>query len=260
VVDGLVGDQLYDRIGVGYAATRGEDPRIASAIDAALGDARTVLNVGAGVGSYEPRDRELVAVEPSQVMIRQRPPNSAPVVCASAEALPFGDASFDAAMAVLSDHHWRDRLQGIRALRRVARNRVVLFNADPAQAGKFWLTAEYLPQFVDLVPEPYREPGHWEAELSRALGDLRLVSVPVPHDCRDGFYGAFWRRPAAYLEPAVRRGISVFAQLDRAPVRQGLARLRSDLETGSWEARHAGLLDLDELDLGYRLVIAEITV
>jgi hypothetical protein len=149
-------------------------------------------------------------------------------------------------------------VRGRRELRRVARRRVVLFNADPAQAGRFWLTAEYLPAFADLIPGPYRETGHWEDELSRVLGEIRLVPVALPHDCRDGFYGAFWRRPAAYLEPRVRRGISVFARLDARDVERGLARLSGDLRSGAWEDRHADLLELEELDLGYRIVIAEL--
>ena len=247
---------LYDAIGRRYTATRRTDPRIAEAIWRALGDARTVVNVGAGTSSYEPPDREVVAVEPSEAMIAQRPPGAAPCVRATAEGLPFEDASFDAAMAVLSDHHWRDRLRGLGELRRVAR-RVVLFNADPAQAKRFWLTTEYLPGFCDLIPEPYRVAGYWKAELARELGELHTLPVPIPHDCQDGFYGAFWQRPAAYLDPRVRAGISVFAHLDAKEVERGLAGLRADLRTGAWEARHASLLTLDELDLGYRVVIAE---
>lgn len=248
--------QLYDAIGCRYTTTRRTDPRIAKAIWRALGDAQTVVNVGAGTSSYEPPDREVVAVEPSELMIAQRPPGAALCVRAAAEELPFEDASFDAAMAVLSDHHWRDRPRGLRELSRVAR-RVVLFNADPAQATRFWLTTEYLPFFCDLIPEPHRVAGYWEAELVRELGEVHTSPVPIPHDCRDGFYGAFWQRPAAYLQRQVRAGISVFARLDARQVERGVARLRADLRTGAWEARHADLLQLDDLDLGYRVVIAE---
>jgi SAM-dependent methyltransferase len=221
---------LYDRIGRGYGATRRQDPHIARAIHDALGDALSVLNVGAGSGSYEPSDRDVVAVEPSSVMIAQRPRGAAPAIAEEAEALPFGDGAFDAVMAVLSDHHWRDRSRGLAELRRVARRRVVLFNADPAQAERFWLTREYLPGVLRLIPAPYRRPGAWRRELEELLGPVRLHPVPIPHDCEDGFYGAFWRRPGAYLEPRVRAGISVFARLPGNELTEALRRLRDDLE------------------------------
>src|SRR5919204_3084939 len=170
---------LYDRIGGSYQATRKPDPRLAALILEALGDARSVLNVGAGAGSYEPADREVVAVEPSAAMIAQRPAGAAPALPASAEELPFPDRSFDAALAVLSDHHWRDWLRGLRELRRVARRRVVLFNADPAAAERFWLTTEYLPGFLRLISDRYRQPGVWVNELARELGEVRVVPVPI---------------------------------------------------------------------------------
>jgi len=249
---------LYDGIGVGYTATRQPDPRLAAALHQALGDARTVLNVGAGAGAYEPRDREVRAVEPSAVMIAQRPPRAARVLQASAEALPLADDSVDAAMAVLTDHHWRDRLAGLRELRRVARRRVVLFNLDPSLADRFWLTGEYLPGHRRLIAARYRTPGIWTAELARELGAIHLEPFPIPHDCRDGFYAAFWRRPAAYLDQRVRDGISIFRLLPDDEVGAGMSRLGADLDTGRWKARHADLLQRDALDLGYRIVIAEL--
>jgi SAM-dependent methyltransferase len=238
---------LYDRIGRSYAATRGEDPRIAAAIWGALGDARTVLNVGAGSGSYEPRDRDVTAVEPSAVMRAQRPPDAAPCIDARAEALPFADGAFDAAMAVLSDHHWEDRLGGLRELRRVAR-RAVVFQWDPAY--DFWLTRDYLPSF----PGPQAVSL---AEATAALGATRSIAVPIPHDCRDGFLMAYWRRPDAYLDPRVRANISVFAQLPVAEVEAMVGALRRDLESGAWVARNGALLSLDAYDFGYRLIVAE---
>jgi SAM-dependent methyltransferase len=205
--------------------------------------------VGAGSGSYEPRDLELIAVEPSEVMVAQRPEGAARVVRAFAEQLPFDDGAFDAAMAVLSDHHWSDHEQGLAEMRRVAR-RVVLFTWDPATTYDSWLVSEYFRGFRELVPDGFRLE-----RTAERLGGARIEPVAIPHDCRDGFLHAYWRRPHAYLDPVVRAGISVFSQLDQDVVEQGVARLASDLESGEWERRHADLLDLEELDLGYRLVI-----
>jgi SAM-dependent methyltransferase len=245
----------YDRLGRGYAARRATDPRIAAAIEQALGGARSVVNVGAGTGSYEPADREVIAVEPSAVMIAQRPAGSAPAVQASAEALPFDDDSVDAAMAIFTDHHWSDRAAGMREMLRVARERVVVVNVDPAWNGRFWLTRDYLPSFLDLVPEPYRESGFWRDELAEILGDLEIRPVPVSHDCRDGFFQAYWRRPEAYLDEAVRKGISVFHVLPEDEVDAAIEQLRADLDDGTWEARNAELLDLTEMDIGLRLAV-----
>jgi SAM-dependent methyltransferase len=240
---------LYDRIGRSYAATREEDPRIAAAIHAALGDARTVLNVGAGAGAYEPRDREVTAVEPSAVMRAQRPPDAAPCVDARAEALPFPDGAFDATMAVLSDHHWSDRLAGLRELRRVGR-RAVVFQWDPAYVDAFWLARDYLWSFARGLEASF-------AAGKAALGTTREHVVPIPHDCRDGFLMAYWRRPEAYLDPTVRANISVFALLPPAEVDAMVAALDADLRSGAWERRNAELLGRDEYDFGYRLLVAE---
>ncbi len=199
--------ELYDRIGRGYTNTRRPDPRLARAIWDALGDAATVLNVGAGSGAYEPTDRR----------------------------------------------------RGLSELLRVARHRVVLFNADPADADRFWLTTEYLPEFLELIPPRYRRAGAWEEELRAALGNVALTPVPVPHDCTDGFYGAFWRRPEAYRDPGVRAGISVFAQLSSRAVDRAVDALGADLETGRWHEKHRALLRLSELHLGYYVIAAEPT-
>jgi SAM-dependent methyltransferase len=247
---------IYDSsIGRGYGGARGTDPRIAAAIDAALGDARRVLNVGAGTGSYEPAGRDVVAVDPSAVMLSQRPAGSAPAFRAAAEELPFDDDGFDAVMAVFSDHHWGDRAAGMREMLRVARKRVVVVNMDPAWAERYWLTRDYLRCFMALVPEPYRVDGHWSTELGALLGDVDLTPVPVPHDCRDGFYQAHWRRPEAYLEESVREGISVFHTLPSDEVSAAIGELRRDLDDGSWDARNAELRGLTELDVGLRIVV-----
>jgi SAM-dependent methyltransferase len=238
--------ELYDRIGEGYRLYRRPDPRIAAALAQALGSARTVVNVGAGPGSYEPAGRSVVAVEPSAVMIRQRPARGPRVVQASATALPFRDGAFDAALAVLTVHHWPDRARGLAEMRRVARDRVVLFTWDPARRG-FWLE-DYFPALsLDRELFPSME------ELREALGPIEARLLPIPHDCVDGFLGAYWRRPEAYLEPAVRSAISTFSKIDVEP---GLRRLRHDLEEGTWTRRYGHLRTRDELDLGYRVVVA----
>jgi SAM-dependent methyltransferase len=239
----------YDWIGRTYTATRGTDPRIAAPIWAALGDARTVVNVGAGAGSYEPPDREVTAVEPSAVMRSQRPPGAAPAVDGVAEALPFADGSFDAAMAVLTLHHWSDWRAGCAELRRVARDRVVVLSWDPTYRGRMWLSDEYFESLSwdDVARFPSL------ADQAAAL-DAEIEVVPVPWDCRDGFFSAYWRRPEAYLDPTVRAGISTMARREGELV-EGLARLRADLQSGAWARRHADLLELEELDLGYRLLV-----
>lgn len=244
---------VYDRIGIGYAAMRRPDPRIARAIAAALGNARSVVNVGAGSGSYEPDDRRVVAVEPSLEMIRQRRRDAAPVVRGVAEHLPFADGAFDAALAVLTVHHWTDRAAGLAELVRVARRRVVLFTWDPPPRGRFWLTDEYLPAIMDLdVPRfPTMDA------LAAHLGAIDVRPAPVPHDCIDGFLGAYWRRPEAMLDPDVRRGISCFGQLPARVVDEGVARLADDLASGAWDARFGHLRAETSADLGYRIVVAE---
>jgi SAM-dependent methyltransferase len=250
---------LYDKLGVGYSLVRLPDQRIAAAITRALGDAQSVLNVGAGTGAYEPADRHVVAVEPSAVMIAQRPPHAAQAVQASAEKLPFPDDSFDVAMAVISDHHWTDRDQGLRELKRVARHRVLVFNADPAEAERFWFTTEYLPEFLDLIPARHRHEGAWKQGLQNVLGPVELEPVPIPHDCTDGFYGAYWRRPHAYLDPRVRAGISVFSLVPPDAVERAVNALNADLQSAAWLSRHHDLRQLRELDLGYIVVRCDIT-
>lgn len=237
---------LYDTIGLDYARTRRPDPRIARRIDAALGNAETVLNVGAGAGGYEPRQRRVTALEPSATMIAQRPPSEALVVRGRAEALPFRDKSFDAAMAVLTIHHWTDKEKGVAEMRRVARGKVVFLTYDPAFRG-FWLM-DYFPALIAL------DRGQMPAldDFARWLGPVAVAPVPIPHDCTDGFLAAYWRRPAAYLDARLRAAMSPFRAL--GDVSQGLARLARDLDSGAWARRHAALAAQDELDCGYRLV------
>ncbi len=242
----------YDRIGGTYSATRRPDPRIARQIADALGDARSVVNVGAGVGSYEPSDRDVVAVEPSAVMIAQRPPSAAPAVQGTAESLPFGDDSFDAALAVLTMHHWSDWRAGIAELRRVARQRIVMLTFDPAYIAAYWLVRDYLPGIAVL--DEARFPPL--ATVAEALGGASIVPVPIAHDCTDGFLCAWWKRPLAYLDETVRANISPFSLLPPEAVAEALGRLERDVADGTWAARNAELLAQDEADFGYRLLVA----
>jgi SAM-dependent methyltransferase len=240
----------YDRIGALYSRHRRPDPRVAAPITRALGDAGRIVNVGAGTGSYEPVDRVVTAVEPSGVMMAQRPPRSAPAVQAVAEALPFADGAFDAALAVLTLHHWTDAVVGLGEMCRVA-PRVVVFTFDPVVHATFWLLEEYLPEAAAPLSTTTMAPDR----VAELIGADRIEVVPVPGDCIDGFNWAYWRRPRAYLDPGVRACISGLALLDDALVARRMEQLRADLDDGSWLARHADLLTMDGIDGGFRLVV-----
>jgi SAM-dependent methyltransferase len=238
---------IYDSIGNGYSDLRRPDPRIGKLIDEALGDAASVVNVGAGAGSYEPAGREVLGVEPSSLMREQRSLSAAPCIAGRAEALPLPSNSYDAAMAILTIHHWSDLAAGLREMTRVARRRIVLLTWDP-DGPPFWLTRDYFPELLAVDRRAFPRMD----QLLRLLGkSVSVAPVGVPHDCVDGFLAAYWRRPQAYHLPAVRNAISSFSKID--PVR-GLERLKADLSTGAWAARNTELLSIDEADLGYRLV------
>ena len=245
---------LYDSIGRGYATFRRPDQRIASAVDAALGDAVSVVNIGAGAGSYEPPGRTVIAVEPSDVMIRQRPVGAAPCLRGSAEALPLEAASVDAAMAILSAHHWTDLERGLGEMARVARKRAVLLTWVP-DAAPFWLTEDYFPEIAAHDRTIFPGAAHLTAMLERTIGPVRMTPVPIPHDCTDGLLCAYWRRPECYLDAATRSAMSSFARID---AEAGVARLRADLSSGRWAERNSHLLAREALDLGYRIVCCEI--
>jgi len=239
---------LYDTIGRGYSRLRRPDPRIRDAVVRGLGPAASVLNVGAGAGSYEPIDRRVVAVEPSLMMIRQRPPGAAPVVRATAGSLPFRDGSFDATLAVLTIHHWPDKPRGLAELRRTARDRIVILTWDPSDTG-FWLS-DYFPEILDVDRRIFPPIDRYGDKI----GTVTVSTVPIPHDCSDGFLGAYWRRPAAYLDPEVRLAISTFSRIRE--VERGLEALRRDLESGYWDRRYGAVLTQDTADLGYRLLVS----
>ncbi|MHB8464108.1 MAG: class I SAM-dependent methyltransferase [Acidimicrobiales bacterium] len=242
---------VYDRIGATYAKYRRPDPRIAMQLDRALGDAKTVLNVGAGTGSYELAGRRWVAVEPSDVMLAQRGPDASPTVKGIAEHLPFADKTFDAATAIFTVHHWTDAAAGLAELRRVTRGPMVVLTWDVELSADYWLLREYAPE-----AQSDAESLVCAAETLALLGDARVEVVAVPHDCTDGFFACYWRRPEMYLDPDARAAISGLALLP-PEIHTRLERaLRADLESGAWRARHADLLGQDSYDAGYRLVIS----
>lgn len=244
---------LYDRIGAGYSATRRTDPRIEALIRDALGDARSVVNVGAGAGAYEPADREVLAVEPSATMIAQRRRGAAPALQASAESLPLPDQSFDAALAVNTLHHWTDARAGLRELRRVARKRIVIFLRDPPSGQPFWLTEDYLPSL-----DPSRRIAAIRDAIREELPSVKALPCPLPRDCADGLFAAYWARPEMYLDVEVQRNISNFALAEEGSLAEGLARLGADLASGAWDRKYGELRRLESLDLGHRALVAEL--
>jgi hypothetical protein len=243
------GGVRYDRIGVGYSVGRRTDPTWATAIAQALGDAAPVLNVGAGAGSYEPSDRPLVAVEPSDLMISQRAPGAAPVVRGIVEHLPFRDRAAGAALAVLTNHHWSDEAAGFAEICRVAPLRVVL-TFDPAVHLEQWIVRDYVPEVAAF------DAGRPPFDEIVGLLDADVTVLPVTRSFEDGVLGAYWCRPSAYLDPTVRAHMSGFARLDPVVVEGAMDHLRADVESGAWDARYASLAGLESYDAGYRLLVS----
>src|ERR1700674_922237 len=242
--------ETYDAIGCSYSTRRQPDPRLAARLDALIGCDSTVLNVGAGTGSYEPVRSGVVAVEPSAVMLGQRPPSAAPAVRAVAEAPPFQDQAFDVVLAVLTVHHWNDQRRGLEECARVAQDRVVILTWDPGAEG-FWLVRDYFPEILAIDQQIFPSMEL----LSAVFGPIDVQPLPIPGDCVDGFLGAYWQRPEAYLDEEVRAGISTFGRLKSIDTQ--LERLERDLTSGNWERRNGELRHCQDLDVGYRLVIAE---
>lgn len=243
----------YDTMGQGYSKTRREDPVIRDRIHAALGDARTVVNVGAGTGSYEPRDRYVLAIEPSHVMAAQRPSELAPAIRATASDLPLRDHSVDAAMAVLSLHHWDDCRKGLSQLRRVARGPVVLLTYDAEVSGRMWLMADYAPEIAEMDRRIFPDPmqlGQWLG------GQFTIEVVPIPRHCTDWMLGSFWAHPERVLDPAARAGTSGFARLPPEVLERVVSEVSRDLKSGLWDKRYGQLRQLDSYDAGLRLLIA----
>lgn len=244
-------ETLYDKIGKDYALGRHTDPRLAAQIHAAIGPFESLLNVGAGTGNYEPMGDKLTAVDPSAAMIAQRSSGTAPAIQASAERLPFPERHFSHAMCVLSMHHWQDRQAAFAELARVVRERLVVVTWDPAEKP-FWLTRDYFPEIIAIDRQIFPPIAEFETAFRR----VRVAPLPIPADCIDGFTGAFWRRPDAYLLPEVRAKMSTFARIRRE--REGVAALEADLASGAWREANASLLELPDLDIGYRLVVVEL--
>jgi SAM-dependent methyltransferase len=234
--DGGAGDADYGRIGTDYARYRQPDERIARFIWKALGEARSVLNVGAGAGSYEPLDRQVTAVEPSASMRAQRPPHLPAAIDATAEALPFEDKQFDAAMAIFTIHQWPDLEKGLAEVRRVTRGPVVILTGDPEELDRFWL-AQYAPEAIAVEARRYPPIER----VVRALGGGEAVSVPIPFDCSDGFGEAYYGRPERLLDPGARRACSAWSFVEPAVVERFVADLERDLASGAWDARHGAL-------------------
>jgi SAM-dependent methyltransferase len=244
----------YDRIGLSYSDVRRADPRFEAAIWSALGDAKSVLNIGAGAGSYEPLDRDVIPVEPSPVMIAQRPAGSAPAIQGVAESLPLKDNSVDATMGVFTMQHWDDVDLGLAEVLRVTRDRVVLLTLDIDVTAQMWLCRDYLPEISEHDRATFPSIDH----LRTVLPGLQVDTVPVPSDCTDGFCIALWSRPEMHLNPDVRRASSVWHLLSPAIVASGLDRLRRDLESGEWDRRYGRLRAQATLDVGLRLVTVEL--
>ena len=243
----------YDRIGAGYAETRREDHRFAARIHAALDGAEAVVNVGAGSGSYEPHDRRVIAIEPSTVMAAQRPSDRAPAVRAWADALPLRDRSVDAAMAVLSVHHWDDaQEQGVREMRRVARGPVVIATVDPEVSATMWLLADYLPEVAELERRIFPTMDRFR----RWLGAVTSIeTIEIPRDTCDWTLMSFWAHPERVLDPKARAATSGFARTEASIVDRVVRAVRSDLDSGAWDSKHGHLRGLDAYDAGFRLVV-----
>jgi len=244
----------YDTIGHGYSKTRREDPRFRALIHAALGDARSVVNVGAGAGAYEPRDRYVIAIEPSDVMVAQRPVDLAPAIKASAGNIPLRDRSVDAAMAIVSVHHWdEEREQGVRELRRVARGPVVILTYDATVSGAMWLMADYLPEVAEMDRQIFPPPE----QLAKWLGgEVRIDTIPMPRDTLDWMLGSFWAHPERVLDARARAATSGFARMSSDVVERVVSAVYRDLADGLWDRRYGHLRSLDALDVGLRLVVA----
>lgn len=237
--EGTAGDADYGRIGDGYTNFRQPEPEFEAAIAVALGGASTVLNVGAGAGSYEPVDREVTAVEPSPAMRAQRPPHLVEAIEGTAESLPFPDAAFDAAMTTFSVHQWKDLAAGLAQMRRVATGPVLVMTCDPDLLDRFWLN-EYAPEVIATEARRYPSPR----EIAELLGGrTSIATLPIPLGCVDGFGEAYYGRPERLLDPAARKANSAWSFVDGGVHARFEKELSADLASGQWDRRHGHLRD-----------------
>lgn len=244
-------EALYDSIGLGYTLQRTTDPCIARQLYSHLEGAETILNIGAGTGSYEPDGASLIALEPSTEMLRQRHRDALPAVQGTAESMPFKDKCFSHAMTVLSLHHWKNRRQAFTEISRVTRETFIALSWDP-HGKPFWLTRDYFPEIYSMDKNTF--PGR--EEFSRYFDDVKIETVPIPASCKDGFLAAFWKRPRAYLDATVQTSISSFSKL--GDYSAGINQLERDLGNGTWKKKNQALLEQDELDAGYIIVRGKI--
>ena len=244
-------EAIYDQIGINYSESRGTDPKIAKQLNFELRGATRIVNIGAGTGSYEPENIDLVAVEPSSETISQRKTDSHTVEQAFAEKLPFENNSFSHAMTVLSMHHWENRARAFSEINRVTTKKFVAITWDPA-SEPFWLTRDYFPEFYEMDKIDFPELE----ELNEHFDEVKMSPLEIPADCKDGFLAAFWKRPEAYLSSKVRQSISSFSKIEDAS--NGLQTLRADIASGTWEKRNQAILGASSLDVGYRVVSARV--
>ncbi|MGN8022559.1 class I SAM-dependent methyltransferase [Phyllobacterium sp. 22229] len=250
--DGSAGDANYGVIGTGYTQYRQPDPHIAEFIRAALGDARTVLNVGAGAGSYEPVDREVTALEPSASMRAQRPPHLPVAVDGVAENLPFPDQSFDASMATFTVHQWPDLAAGLAEMRRVTRGVILILSCDPDELHRSWL-AEYAPEMIAVEARRYPSMRSIRDGLG---GRAEIIPVPIPLNCIDGFGEAYYGRPERLLEKGARLANSAWSFVDPSVAERFVDRLGDDLDTGVWDAMYGSLRKQPFFEGSLRLIIS----
>lgn len=243
----------YDEHGKGYSGYRQTDPRIAAYVSQALNSAETVLNVGAGAGSYEPADRYVAAVEPSEVMRRQREKsNKAPAVIGSAESLPFDDNAFDAVMAMVTIHHWGDMEKGLCELRRVARDRVVVLTFDPHALDSFW-NVHYFPAVVEAERHRYPTLDF----ITHCLGKKNVIqAIPVPFDCTDGFQEAFYGRPEAFLNKDIRSAQSAWGFISDELEEHYVKNFAAELKSGAWDEKYGELRKTKTFTGALRLITA----